>query len=303
MTNTGPAIKILRERRGYAPKQMYEGVMSRTNYGRFERGLIDTSSANFVTLIKRLDAHTLGWERLYRVLEKQTSGLETPTLPRLVPDHCEPGHAAAYRAAAHRAEERFATTHYPGWEHAQWLNLAFASYLEHGLDPSQTNQWVNTILAYLAQLQRWFSPDFALAAGLTGIISAADTVTIAEQYLAALQQAPTIEVANLLPRSHGEMLVLWMRAPVQEQDWPHYSRLLKRFNETALDQRELVPLLMRRLYQCFADYHDGQASALEPVAGMLRVVDQLKQPRLTREAHQAAAALRTWLAAAAPDVK
>jgi len=55
MENIGLIIKQIREDKGISPKEVYTGIMDRTNYWRFENGMIESYFVNVFQIINRLN--------------------------------------------------------------------------------------------------------------------------------------------------------------------------------------------------------------------------------------------------------
>lgn len=54
MLTSGQIIKQIREKRGYSAFDTYDGIITKTNYYRFEAGKSDTSSESFLQILTRL---------------------------------------------------------------------------------------------------------------------------------------------------------------------------------------------------------------------------------------------------------
>ncbi|KRK71139.1 hypothetical protein [Lacticaseibacillus nasuensis] len=289
MNELGPAIKRLREWRGYAPKQLYDGVMSRTNYARFERGIIDTSSSHLIVFLRRLAPTLRNWRQLDAAM--LPAGTEAPGagVARL---RRQQAGGSQYQALAAVLAADYRHTRDPARQREQWLALAWAQRLN---EPTAANPWRQRLLTDLFQQSRWFEADFQLADALFPLLDAPTTWRLALRDLAARSDNSVAALSNIGAIPTGDLFVSWFDRAIAERDWPVYQALLAAFNQQDFNEWVMLPRVMRHIYNAFAQAAAGDRQTVAALPTMMQAVAALGEPALSAPAEATSAALTAWL--------
>lgn len=272
MEQSGHVIQAIRRARGMTAEQVYDGVTSRTNYARFEKGQIDTSTGNVYEFTRRLDVAFPEWDMMMAdadgeqaQLAKQFTDLSTEGLLHQS--------GAPFRQAAKLFAASYAKRRSPGLGHMVWVCNAQAVYYDHHADVMQPNYWRDRIVSYLDASESWFPGDVTILFDVLELMSPATALRLIRQYLTLLNQNPGL--ASAPPVSPGQILYAGMISPVRMQNWAIFQELLNEFDQLPLDEGLTQPVVMRAVYNSYGAYQSGDTAALDWLPDLLDLLQVL----------------------------
>ncbi|WP_262315287.1 hypothetical protein [Lacticaseibacillus parakribbianus] len=291
----GPAVRQIRQKRGYPAKWMYTGLMSRSNYARFEDGGIDTASTNLYELTKRLNISLPEWAMLYNGLNGRDAGKLTAKVNGLLNAGWVAQDPAPLHQAAALCRELFAKYGYPNERLSGLVADALAIYLENGKDIAQPNAALAELVAYLDAMDTWFANDVALLHNILQILDIKTLLRMVTRYLYTVQNNTWLGQGSTSIPAQQELLQQSFATVIAAQDAAAFAQLLDQFNAMPMSERYVFPALMRQVYNAYAAYHrTGEAAALAPVAAVQTVVAAAATPDNADEVRRQVAALDAW---------
>ncbi|MCX2455238.1 helix-turn-helix domain-containing protein [Lacticaseibacillus nasuensis] len=291
----GPSIKAVRQKRGYSAKSMYTGLMSRSNYARFEEGAIDTSAANLYELTKRLNVSLPEWMMIYNQLNGRDVGKLTNQVNGLLNAGWTQQDPAQLCEAARICDELYARFQYPNEHLSALMASALATFLQNGQVIGAANAPRSELIAYLDAMDTWYANDVALLSNIMQILDLPTLLRLIVRYLLMVKNNPWLgQGSNSIP-SQQEVLQQAFNTAISERDWAAYTKLLERFNAMPMSERYLFPTLMRQVYNAYAAYHQQpSAAALAPVHAVTAVITAADSPANLVELTRQVKALNAW---------
>lgn len=70
---TGELVKQIRTEKGIKAKSVYDGLLSRSMYYKYESGLVETTADTFLYILNRLNIEAAEFSRVFSVLDKSNS--------------------------------------------------------------------------------------------------------------------------------------------------------------------------------------------------------------------------------------
>lgn len=292
MIASGQVIKTFRQVRGATPKQVYDGIMSRTNYARFERGAIDTATENLYLMLRRLNVSLREWYYTLQQADEAQAAL-LRQLDVLVAQGTQEEAPEPFRQAAKLTSDANARWQLPGMQHRRWLYLAYAAFYAQQQDVNQPNAWLAKLVALLTEAESWSTGDIEMLYNLLEIAPPATALQLIRRYLALIQQSPELLRYGFI--APGDVLNEGMVAAVRQRDWAIFQALLDEFNRLQMTECHPAPLVFRRVCNLFAAAHTGDEAALTQLPAVLTLLTTLDLPRLRDAVTEQIEALRAWL--------
>lgn len=298
--NMGPTIKSVRQKRGYTAKAMYDRLMSRANYARFEDGQIDTSADNLYELTKRLNISMPEWTRIYnQALGRDAGGKTTLRVNRLLNQGWTEQDPAPLREAAQLCYELHERYHYPNELLSGLTADALATYLDNEGDNTKPNSYLDQIIDYLNQMDTWYANDVGLLSNVLQVLNVDTLMAMVTRYLFMVRNNPLLGEGSAFLPTQQEVIQQSFATPIREQNFEAFTQLLDYFNAMPMSERYFHPTLMRQVYNGFAEAVKSHDPAVfeQAAAAVTTVVKEAEAPSDAHELHSQVEAMRAWLSA------
>ncbi|MFD1433193.1 Rgg/GadR/MutR family transcriptional regulator [Lacticaseibacillus yichunensis] len=298
MKQIGPAIKRIRENKGLTQVKIYDGVMSRTNYARFEDGQIDSSATNLMEMLKRLNLLMTEFANLYDGDTDTAIAVQQQALKLVNQGMTEQRPEPFLKAAALMATQ-YEDSHYIADHHTQLTLQIYADYMANDGHVVDAAPLLQQLLTYLEKNETWYSYEVSLLNNLMPMMTPNQLLVYLRIYMQRVSKLTQVDpgVASV-----GEVLVQAFEVAINNRDFEIYQSLLALFDAQHLQERLLFPHLFRQAFDAFAAYtQDQDAAALQgKIDPLLLLVSTLQIPVNGAQLRQDIARLQAWLA---PNVK
>ncbi|WP_204122881.1 helix-turn-helix domain-containing protein [Lacticaseibacillus mingshuiensis] len=296
----GPTIRDIRTNKGLSAKYMYNDIMSRVNYSRFESGKIDTSAENLMEMLKRINLMMFEFANLSG-RDTAAAVAETDRMTQLVAE----GHATKnpenFREASRIVYKSWQEEGYVA-DHDMYLAMkVYADFYAHHGQVIDAMPELRDLLNYLDKTETWYSYEQMMLYNLLPIFSVDELLILLPLYLQRINKVSQMD-ANMA--TIGEIFVQAFQVGINHRDYGVFKKLLGMFNETHIQERYMAPHFYRRLYNDYANYYDKKDNAcLSEVESMLATVRKLDFPSYYPQLANTALSLHVWLADDAPSLK
>ncbi|ERL64347.1 hypothetical protein [Schleiferilactobacillus shenzhenensis] len=295
MSVIGPIIKQFRTSKSIAAKTVYQGIMSRANYFRFENGEIDTSATNLMEMLRRLNIMITEFANAYSSTDSAAATRTAQQIGQLMAAGAVTEDPAKFSAAAVLAEKSFAQTGYFGDRTTSLIASAFADYYHHGGQIAPRQPDLTIIRDFLYTTKTWYGYEVTLLFNILPLLDMDNLFPLLKRYLHRAAPLVQIEAGSTVPTT-GDMLQQAFDPIIRQQDWPAYQELLRMFNAVPLQERFMYPRLMRQVYNTFANFHhDNDEDTLAGIPVIINLLKTLQMPTYLAQTEQQVAALRQWL--------
>lgn len=299
-TSIGQTIKLIRQKRGYTAKAMYDHLMSRANYARLEDGEIDTSAENLYELCKRLNISMPEWNQIYNEsLGRDAGGKTTLRVNQLLNEGWVKQDPKPLREAAQLCYQLYDKYHYPNERLSGQTADALATYLDNGKDNTKPNPALAAIIDYLDKMDTWYSNDVGLFCNVVQILSVDTLMPMVTRYLYMVKNNALLAQGSTYLPSEPEVIQQCFWPVINSRDAHVFKQLLAYFNAVPMSERYLYSTLMRRIYNAFAQFaQDGDRPRLDKILqAVAGVIQEDDMPSDYHELMTQVAALEQWLAA------
>ncbi|MCI2170997.1 helix-turn-helix domain-containing protein [Schleiferilactobacillus perolens] len=296
MSKIGPIIKEFRTNKGIETRQVYEGIMSRANYFRFEKGTIDTSAENLMEMLRRLNIMIGEFANVYVGMDESVSAKTTAKIVQLMNNGTIHQRATPFIEAARLAEHSYAQTHYFGDHNTALIASVFADYYAHDKRIVNSQPQLAQLTGFLKEAETWYGYEVTLLFNILPVLTVKQLTILLPTYLKRVNKLVQFEAGNTIP-TRGDMLQQAFEPVINEQNIEVYRRLLADFNKEELQERYMYPRLMRTIFNAFLNYTDSHdPTTLKCVDTLLDMLKTLDMPIYREQTALEIQRLRAWLA-------
>lgn len=252
MIQCGPIIKIIREKHGFPAKDIYDGILSKANYYRFEKGESETNSTNLIEMLFRLGVDISEFGSLYRQKFTEDFGVKDVYNSFL----------NAYNLKDFRSLKKYSLTMKKAYEESNFLDFLhnsmifdiWADYFEHG-ELIETKKELETLLEYVKKAETWFDYDIQLYSAILPVLNWEDIKTT----------IPYVINRSFLPRtindreevSQPSLVLAAIESVLKERNYEYFAYLLPILEQTRPTEKEVNAFYALKVFKLLRQFVDG----------------------------------------------
>ncbi len=246
MLTSGQIIKQIREKRGYSAFDTYDGIITKTNYYRFEAGKSDTSSESFLQILTRLGVDLAEFGSIYR-----QEYIKEADVNMVYAHYPQAKTQKDYRTLNYLGDimnRAFEQTKSKLFQHNAMIFKIWADGYEHG-KLTTTKAELQFLLDYVKKAETWYRYDITLYTDIMDYLDWDDLVTTLP-YVVQRSFFPRVLTDNLAI-SQPNIVLHALETTIRNKNYEHFKLLIPVLEMTKPSEEELDAYFALQVFAIF----------------------------------------------------